>query len=121
VQRKVRLSSSTDIQRVRRFGKSFAHPLLVLVFYPNELGITRAAFIAGRSVGNAVARNRAKRLLREALRSLLPNIAPGHDLVLVARQPLTAVKCAQAQAALTQHLKRAHLYRDNVDGEREQH
>jgi ribonuclease P protein component len=50
---------------------------------PEEIGI---GFTASRRIGNAVARNRARRRLRAAARALLPGPAePGYDYVLVAR------------------------------------
>lgn len=46
----------------------------------------RAGFTATKKIGNAVARNRAKRRLREAARLILPQMGkPGHDYVFVAR------------------------------------
>jgi len=64
---------------------------------------------AGRSVGKAVDRNRAKRLLRAAIQPLIPSIQPGWDLILLARKPLARVKCQEAQIALMALLKRARL------------
>jgi ribonuclease P protein component len=65
--------------------------------------------VAGRSVGNAVARNRAKRLLREAVRAYGAQLAAGWDVLLIARAPLAGVKLPQAQAAVGGLLKRARL------------
>jgi ribonuclease P protein component len=50
---------------------------------PEEIGI---GFTASRRIGNAVARNRARRRLRAAVRAILPGRArPGYDYVVVAR------------------------------------
>ena len=51
----------------------------------------RIGFTASKKVGNAVARNRAKRRLREAARAVLPALGrPGWDYVLIARAGATA-------------------------------
>ena len=109
VQRKFRLTSSNDYLRVRRLGKSYAHPLVVLITHLNELGYTRVAVSAGRRVGNAVKRNRAKRLLREAIRTQMNLIAPGWDIVMVARQPLPEAKFQDVAEAVRLLLLKAHL------------
>lgn len=105
----LRLKRSTDFKRVRRLGKSYAHPLLVLVIYRNELSCSRIGVTAGRAVGGAVQRNRAKRMLRAAATPLAAQIQPGWDLVLIARQALSEVKTQAAQAALLQLLQRARI------------
>jgi ribonuclease P protein component len=115
VKRNFRLTRSIDFKRVRNAGKSYAHPLVVLVASAahendQEALSTRVGVTAGRSVGGAVERNRAKRLLREAMRSLLPGIRPGWDLVLIARQALSGATYQQVCDALTQLLQRAGLF-----------
>lgn len=95
--------------RVRRLGKSYAHPLVVLVVLPNQLDRSRFAVVAGRSVGQAVQRNRAKRYLRESLRPLLPRVTPGWDVVLLARKPILLANLSDCQAAVWSLLQRAEL------------
>lgn len=51
----------------------------------------RVGFTCSKKVGNAVARNRAKRRLREIARLDLPQLAkPGHDYVLIGKKEITA-------------------------------
>ncbi|NLG73814.1 MAG: ribonuclease P protein component [Chloroflexi bacterium] len=110
MQRKFRLTSSADFQRVRRLGKSYAHPLVVLVAHPNELqDQTRFGIAAGRRLGSAVKRNRAKRLLRAALQSYIKAVIPGWDVILIARQPLLQATFLQIQEAVAALLRRANL------------
>jgi ribonuclease P protein component len=109
MKRKFRLRKSTDFKRVRRLGKSYAHPLIVLIKHPNEEDISRFGVAAGRSIGNAVKRNRAKRRIREILRLRIPSISSGWDILLLARKPLNNATSAELQAALDRLLKRAGL------------
>jgi ribonuclease P protein component len=87
----------------------------VLVALPNELGTTRFAVSAGRSVGNAVQRNRAKRLIREAVRPLIPSVRPGWDVLLLARHALAEAEFLKAQAAVNLLLQRSRLIEDSHD------
>ena len=112
MQRKFRLTRSQDFKRVRQSGKSYAHPLIVLIAQANEEMKIRVGVAAGRTVGGAVKRNRAKRLLREAMRPLLPALASGWDLLLIARPALPASSPDETRGALLQLLQRARLISD---------
>ena len=112
MQRSFRLTRSEDFKRVRRDGKTYAHPLVVLIALNsenNDQPHVRIGIAAGKSVGTAVTRNRTKRLLREALRSLLPNIASSLDLVLIARPGLVSATLEDTQRALQNLLQRAKI------------
>jgi ribonuclease P protein component len=109
VKRCFRLTRSNDIKRVRRSGKSYAHPLVVLYVLRSDDPGVHVGVSAGLGVGNAVKRNRAKRLLRAAMNDLLPVTSPGSDLLLIARSPLPAANVFQTRDALSSLLKRAGL------------
>jgi ribonuclease P protein component len=109
VQRTFRLTRSQDFKRVRQSGKSYAHPLIVLIAQANDEMKVRVGVAAGRTVGTAVKRNRAKRLLREAMRPLIPSLASGWDLILIARPALASSTLTDTRQALINVLQRAQL------------
>ncbi len=107
MKRAQRLRAHADFDRVRREGRSWSHRLLVLAACRNELGVTRVGVTAGRRVGGAVVRNRAKRLMREAARVHYAGVAPGWDLVLIARAAIAGARLPDVAAALETLLRQA--------------
>lgn len=85
ITRSLRLRDPREFQRVRKRGKSWTTPYLVLVSQPNRLGHNRYGFAVGRRVGKAAARNKVKRWMREAARHIHPQLKQGFDIVLIAR------------------------------------
>jgi ribonuclease P protein component len=113
VQSRFRLTRSEDFKRVRQSGESHAHPLVVLVAQPNQSQEIKLGVTAGKSIGNAVARNRAKRLLREVMRPMIPTLASGWDLILIARPKLADASLTETREAVTALLQRAKLIQSN--------
>lgn len=112
VARELRLRSPVDFERVRSEGKSWSSDLVVAVVLPNSLDSNRYGFAVGRRVGNAVARNRAKRLMREAARELHPRLSPGHDVVFIARNRVgPGTTQPDIETAMENVLRRAGLMR----------
>lgn len=110
LKKRYRLRGSARFAEVREKGKSVAHPLAVLIALPNDLPYSRFGFSVSRRIGKAVKRNRAKRLLREAVRLQLSNFAPGYDIILIARAPLRDAKFAAVHEAVGQLARRAGLW-----------
>ncbi|MGH2581638.1 MAG: ribonuclease P protein component [Anaerolineales bacterium] len=109
MKRGFRLSRAADFKRVRRMGKKIAHPFLALSALPNDLGAVRVGVMAGKTVGTAVKRNRAKRVMRAAMQPFLTQIKPGYDIVLIAKGDILENKSPQVAGALAELLRKASL------------
>lgn len=88
------LRKNKEFQCIYQHGKSYANRLMVLyVFVPNKAKSRKVGFAAGKKLGNAVTRNRVKRLLREAYRlNQCKIVNDGLNILLVGRKPMTSVK-----------------------------
>jgi len=107
MRREQRLRRGVDFERVRANRKSWAHPLIVCYErVRSEPGPTRVGIVVGRRVGNAAVRNRVKRRIREAARSIYPQLDSGYDLIVIARQPAAAASLAELGDALRSVLPR---------------
>jgi ribonuclease P protein component len=109
--RRHRLTNRSDFQRVRREGKSYAHPLAILIAAPNGGCLSRFGIVAGKRVGNAVTRNRAKRRLRETIRTQLPQMASGWDVIIIARPAISDGDWTTIVEGMRNLLRRADLLR----------
>lgn len=87
-----------------------ARPELVL-YYSRRAGVGRPrfGFVVSRRIGGAVVRNRVKRLLREAVRPLLPRLPGAVDVVVVAREPIRGMTFAEVKRAVEDVTARAGL------------
>ena len=81
-----RLKRQRDFALVFSEGRAVSDRCLVVHARPNGLPHNRLGLAVGKKHGNAVTRNRLKRLLREAYRTRKPGLPPGYDLVVVPRE-----------------------------------
>lgn len=85
-----RLRQTWEFERVRREGERLAKGCLILNWQIIEgRAYSRLGVITSKKVGNAVARSRARRLLRESFRLHQHHLRKPADIVLVARHSIT--------------------------------
>jgi ribonuclease P protein component len=96
VQRRHRLSRSRDFDAVYRQGRSTSTRFLVLYWFDRDAdpGEPRLGLAVPRAAGNAVARNRIKRQLREVWGARLDRVPADRDYVLIAKPGLSEAVAA---------------------------
>ena len=97
--RKCILKKKKDFQAVYSRGKSYANRFLVLYVFRSKEFQGKVGFAAGRKLGNAVKRNRIKRLLRESYRLHQDGIEEGISLLLVGRKAALTARCQDLEKA----------------------
>jgi ribonuclease P protein component len=84
--KKVRLLNRTDFVNLNRFGRRYHTRHFTIIAKRNGLGITRLGVTVSRKTGNAVTRNRVKRILREFFRLNRTQFPHGYDVVIAAKK-----------------------------------
>ncbi len=81
--KKDKILRSSEYRRITREGVRYRTPHFYIRMLENPQGLQRLGIAAGRKVGNACARNRIKRRLREYFRLNRDKMPPGTDLVVI--------------------------------------
>ena len=100
IMRIVKLKENRDFRRVYNKGKSYVCPFFVVYINKNRWDNSRLGITVGKKIGNAVKRNRAKRIITAAFSEVCPQLQPGYDFVIVARTRILNVKSTE----VTSHL-----------------
>ena len=103
------IKENRAFQRAYARGRYYVGPVLVTYVIKNRSKTLRVGITTGKKVGNAVRRNRSRRVIREAFREVADKVVPGFDLIFVARAKTPFVKCGDVRRAMEQHLKNAGL------------
>jgi ribonuclease P protein component len=113
-----RLRPHGEFDRVRQSGRSWSHPLLILIAQTRadeSIKQARVSVAAGKKLGGAVVRNRVKRKMRAAILEVYPHMPATIDAIIIARQPMIEASVGEIQQALSVTLQRAQLWLDQSD------
>ncbi len=111
------LRKRADFLRAARAGRAHTDAFTLQARQRNDdsaAGLVRVGYTCSKKVGNAVARNRAKRRLRAVAAEVLPRLGrPGWDYVLIGRPGATAVHPYEAMLRdLARALEKVHRPRE---------
>ena len=110
MQKSLRLRNRADFSRVYRHGKSFANHQFVVYWFPKkEVEKFRAGISVSKKVGNAVVRNRMRRLVKEIVRHHEAEIVCGTDLVFIVRKGALSMSYRELEKSILHVLRKAKL------------
>ena len=110
----VPLCRNNDFRRLYARGKSYVTPLVVVYVMKNRTKNVRVGITTSKKIGNAVLRNRSRRVIREAFRGLAGRVCPGFDLVFVARGKTPYVKSTDVALQMARQFSAAGILREDM-------
>ena len=108
----VSIKENSDFKRLYYRGKSAVKKRLVVYYRKNRFSYNRLGLTVSPKVGNAVTRNRIRRLLKENYR-LLQGLNEGYDIVIVARGSSAEASFYEIEKDMKSAFKECNLFIEN--------
>lgn len=108
-----KLKLNKEFRRLYGRGKCYVNSGFVTYILPERSGKVRYGITAGKKIGCAVKRNRAKRLITAAFREVSPNLCGGWQIVFVARTGIFKYKSTQIAEVMLSHFSQAGALKQN--------
>jgi ribonuclease P protein component len=116
LKKKYRLRKNKEFKMVYEGKNSVAAGSVVLYIRNNSMDSSlRVGFSVSKKIGNAVVRNRCRRLMREVFRLHLARMKPGKDYVFIGRNSLAGADFCQVAKDMLRALRKKDCL---VEGER---
>ncbi len=100
------LKDNKAFNRAFRSGRFCVSPFLTAYYLPNELGQNRVGISVSKKIGNAVCRNRAKRIIRAAYRLSEVGFPVGFDIIFAVRPAIVGLRSQDIEAFFSGRLIR---------------
>ncbi len=110
MQKKLRLRNRADFSRVYRHGRSFAnHQFVVYWFQKKDIEQFRMGVSVNKKVGNAVVRNRMRRVVKEIVRHHAEEIVPHIDMIFIVRKGALTLSYQELEKSILHVLRKSSL------------
>ena len=110
-----RIKKNEEFQQVFKSGKSFANRQFVVYCYRKEEQVTfRIGLSVSKKVGNAVARNRIKRYIRQAFLEMKDGLQSDMDYVIIARHQAAKIDFHETKKSLQHVLRIARVLKKDI-------
>jgi ribonuclease P protein component len=120
MQRKLRLRSREDFNRIYRHGRSFANSQFVVYWRKHsQTEQFRLGISASSKLGGAVVRNRIRRMVKEIVRHNANKLNEGTDLILIVRKPALSLPYIEMEKSVLHVLRKAGLLKGSAPADRQ--
>ena len=109
--KQISICRNNDFRKIYARGKSFVSSVLIIYVFKNRFHENRVGITTSKKIGNAVKRNRARRVIREAYREICGELAQGYDFIFVARGRTPYVKTNVIKKQMVNLFKSANIYK----------
>lgn len=100
-----RIKKNKEFQHVFKKGKSFANRQFIVYVLKSEQPEFRLGLSVSKKVGNAVARNRVKRYIRQTFLELKDDLLPNADYIIIARPQAATLDFHESKKSLEHVLR----------------
>ena len=107
-----RITKNREFVRGYKKGDCYIYPELVVYILRNSYGEIRTGVTSSKKIGNAVKRNRSRRVLRRAFSKIEFNRTQGYDIILVARGKTAHCKSREIEPLIRERMKKSGLIDD---------
>lgn len=109
MEKKFRIRKNVEFKKVYKHGKNYWNRNLILYVKKNDKKVTRVGYTITKKIGNAVTRNRLRRMMKEIYRLNFHNIKEGYDLVFIAKKKLVGISYKELESSMIHIMSLAKL------------